>query len=126
MKRVLRSILTSLCLLGSRVTLSAEHNFVVPPGEELWINYPAETTHSASSPSTPSPNYKLAACKALREHRKRNATTKSWRLKYDELHAQCAMETIEESIKRLRKQLEKDRERWEKAKQEQEKERQRS
>ncbi len=122
MRRIITHIVL-LVIVCAGALCRAESHLIVPRGEELWINYPAETTQQEPKKSTVH-NYQFAACKALHEHKKNSAHTKEWRLKYDELHAQCAMETIEESIKRLQMQLEKDRLRLEKAKREQEKERQ--
>lgn len=92
------------------MTSMADVALVVPAGEELWINYPAE--QGQLSPKKKA----VSACKALRDHRRHISSSKAWQLKYEELYTQCSSETIEESIKRLQRQLAKDRQRWERLK----------
>lgn len=87
--------------------------------ESKWLNYP-KLEHMASSSEMQSHSSK-GSCKAYQEHQKTQSTlpndatasaTMLWKLKNDELHAQCLIETIEETIIRLKEQLKKDRLRW--------------
>lgn len=93
--------------------------------ESKWLNYP-KIEHMESSSETQNSTSK-GSCKAYQEHQKsqlalsHDATAPStmlWKLKNDELHAQCLIETIEETIARLKEQLKKDRLRWNQVKME--------
>lgn len=92
--------------------------------EREWLEYPySEYMVSLQEAQKSVPT---GACKALHEHQRNQPTETEaqrysvWKLKNDELHAQCSVETIEQTITRLQEQLKKDHERWKKAKSEQE------
>lgn len=123
-------ILLSLSFVAGMmgILVSKEDEKITPAfsvDEHKWLNYPkAEYMVTAEDDQVP------YACKALQEHQKNQpravhegaiSPSMLWKLKNDELHAQCSIETIEQTIARLQEQLKKDREQLQKAKTEQDK-----
>lgn len=79
------------------------------PDESKWLNYPtSEHMHAGEQCS-------YADLTTL------SSSTMLWKLKSDEVHAQCAIEPIEQTIARLQEQLKKDREQLKQTKIEQKK-----
>jgi hypothetical protein len=120
-------VLLSLIMLGIGILRSKEDEQpvqVVSIDDNKWLNYP-KAEYMIALEETLLPQ---TACKALQEHQRNQARGVNdsvispsvlWKLKNDELHAQCSIETIEQTIARLQEQLKKDHEQLLKAKTEQ-------
>lgn len=112
-------------LVSMGIFFAQENTGVVPqnvlPDEMKWLNYP-KAEHMFTLEEIQA-HHASGACKAFKEHQLNQPTSGAtlWKLKHDELHAQCSIETIEQTIARLQEQLKKDREQLKKAKTEQDK-----
>ena len=94
--------------------------YIIPAGEEAWINYPTDVLSQIPEfpVTTPTTSHPPRSCMALLEHQRQKTASEEWRLKHNELQAMCSIETIEQGIQRLKKQLTKDHNNWLKAKHE--------